>query len=119
MPELSPRKINRISLLLLALGFGSALIIYRAAEPTVFDPLLGDPMADKKFIHELQVFGGKTNVLAVEFIQWFESLWHGERLAGTVAVLTVVVTLGFRFVAARPDLYAPTSVSNETSHPPP
>lgn len=88
------------------IGFGSALVIYLTAQPVTVDPLLGDPLASKKYIRELRVIGGKGNVLAAEFTAWFTSLWYGPTLAGTVAVLTVIVTLAFRFVALRPDLYA-------------
>ena len=114
---MNPRTINRISIVLLVLGLGSALVIYALAKPVAFDPLLGDTLGNKKFVHELRVIGGKGNVVAAEFMQWFGDLWHGPNLAGTVAVLTVVATLAFRFVAARPDLYA--SVSSEHKHPAP
>jgi hypothetical protein len=105
-------KINRITVLLLLIGFGSALVIYLTARPVVLDPLLGDPLTQKKFVHELRVMGGKGNVMAAQFIDWFAGLWHGENLAGTVAVLTIAVTLAFRFVAARPDLYASAPTRN-------
>jgi hypothetical protein len=112
---LKPGKINRISVLLLAIGFASAIVIYLTAKPVFVDPLLGDPLTNKKYVHELRVMGGKSNVAAAEFMAWFEGLWQGQTLAGTVAVLTVVVTLAFRFVALRPELYA--SVSPEESKP--
>ncbi len=97
-------KINRISALLLAAGFAAAIAIYFTAAPEAANPF-GDPWASKRFIHEMRVIGGAANTAAAEFVDWFASLWHGRNLAGTVAVLTVLVTLGFRFVAARPDLY--------------
>ena len=97
-----PPKIQRITVLLLALGFGSALAIYLTAQPVVIDPLLGDPMASKKYLRELRVIGGQGNVVASEFMDWFAGLWHGRSLAGTVAVITVVVVLIFRFVASHP-----------------
>ncbi len=96
------RQINRISLGLLLTGFLSALIIHVVVEPPVKDPLLGDPLESKRFRRELKVLGGQANVLSAEFQDWFASLWQGERLAGTVAVLTVLTTLGFRFIATHP-----------------
>lgn len=103
--------------MLLVIGFGSALAIYATARPVTLDPLLGDPLTNKKYVHELRVIGGKGNVMAAEFIDGFAGLWRGPSLAGTVAVLTVAATLAFRFVAARPDLYAPASPPHP--HPPP
>lgn len=101
------QKINRITLLLLVLGLGSALVIYLTAAPVVVDPLLGDPLANKKYLREMRVIGGQGNVLAAEFNDWFAGLWHGRELAGTVAVLTVAATLTFRFVATHPDSIRP------------
>jgi hypothetical protein len=98
----SPRKINRISLGLLLLGLGGAGVIYIFAEPPVADTLMADPRADRKYKRELAMYGGKANVVSVEFMDWFGGLWQGRNLAGTVAVITVVATLGFRFVAAPP-----------------
>ncbi len=103
---MNPAKINKISVALLALGLGGALAIYLTAQPDVLDPLLGNPLGTKKYVHELRELGGRGNVLSAEFIDWFSGLWHGPRLGETVAVLTVLATLAFRFVAARPDLYA-------------
>lgn len=105
---MNPGKINKITALLLLIGFGGALVIYLTAPPVTVDPLLGNPLSSRKYVHELRVLGGKGNVFAAQFIDWFTGLWHGQRLAGTVAVLTVIVTLAFRFVAARPDLYGST-----------
>lgn len=106
---MNPRKANQITGLLLLLGFGSALVIYLTAKPLPPDPF-GDLLANKKYIHELGVMGGKANVLSAEFMDWFGGLWHGEALAGTVAVLTVMVTLIFRFLALLPG-HVPTAPS--------
>lgn len=114
---MSRRKINQISVLLLLLGFGSALVIYLTARPMAVDPLLGDPLANKKYLHELRVMGGKANELADEFQDWFAGLWHGEQLARTVAVLTVGVTLAFRFVAQHPAPDTPAPAARKA--PPP
>ena len=96
------RKTNQITLGLLVVGLGAALALYLTATPEVVDPLLGDPMTTKKYLRELRVIGGQGNVLAAEFQDWFAGLWHGRALAGTVAVLTAVATLAFRFVATHP-----------------
>jgi hypothetical protein len=111
--DLKASKIKWISVSLLGIGFGSALAIYLIARPDSDDPLLGDPLMTKRYVHDLGVIGGKSNVMIAEFIDWFESLWHGQTLAGTVAVLTVFATLVFRFVALRPHLFAPAADLNK------
>ena len=95
------KKINRITGLLLLIGLGSALVIYLTAKPEPPDPF-GNLLANKKYLHELRVMGGKANVVTAEFMNWFGGLWHGESLAGTIAVLTVGVTLVYRFFALHP-----------------
>jgi hypothetical protein len=99
---MTPQKIQRLTVVLLALGFGGALAIYLTAQPVVVDPLLGDPMSSKRYLRELRVIGGQGNVVASEFMDWFAGLWHGRALAGTVVALTVGVVLIFRFVASHP-----------------
>jgi hypothetical protein len=99
---MSPRKINAISLGLLLVGLGGAAAIYALAEPPEDDPLLADLHSNRKYKRELAVYGGRANVASAEFIDWFGGLWQGRNLAGTVAVITVVATLGFRFVATPP-----------------
>ena len=110
------QKTNRITGVLLLLGLGSALVIYLTAAPVVVDPLLGEPLSNKKYLRELRVIGGQGNVLAAEFDDWFGGLWRGRELAGTVAVLTVGLTLAFRFVATHPD--SAPAASDENIPPP-
>lgn len=113
---MTPRRTNRITLGILALGLGSALLIFLTAAPEVVDPLLNDPLANKKYQREMRVIGGVGNVLAADFNDWFASLWHGRKLAGTVAVLTVGTVLIFRFVATHPD-YAHAATPPEPGPP--
>ncbi len=107
---MSPRRINQATAGLLLLGFDSALAIYLRAGPAVTDPF-GNRLMSKKYLHDLRLMGGKTNVVLAEFQAWLAERWEGENLAVTVAVLTVVFVLAFRFVAARPDLFNPDSPS--------
>ncbi len=96
------QKINRISAGLLLVGLGSAVLIYAFAPvETSDDPWRTDPLNQRRYTRQMQVIGGKANLLSADFIDWFAGLWHGRNLAGTVAVLTVVATGGYRFVAFR------------------
>ena len=115
---MSPRQVNQISLVLLLAGFGAALALALTAVPPDEDPLLGDPRGNKKYVRELQVIGGKANVLAADFREWFAGLWVGPALAKTVAVLTVIATLAFRFGALPPPV-AVVPPPEEKRQPPP
>jgi hypothetical protein len=74
------------------LGIGTAIFLSVPAPPTPQSPLEYDPFASKKYLRELELYGGKINILAVEFRQWFESLWRGHRLSYTIALLTVMLS---------------------------
>lgn len=93
------------SLILLA-GFGSAVVIYATAA-TAPDRLLEfSADSSKKYLRDLQLYGGTANVLAVELTDWFKGLWHGRSLAFTVAAITVVGCLGYLFFAVLLPRYA-------------
>lgn len=95
-------KVNRISVALLVAGLLAGLLVYLLAAPVEIDPLLGEPLANKKYRRELRVMGGRANVAAAEFQDWFGSLWQGPALGGTIAVVTVAGVLIFRFLALLP-----------------
>src|ERR1700693_1976883 len=84
---------------ILVLGFVAAVVIYLTAQPPPGNPLGYDPLDTKKYLHDLEVYGGKANVLAAEFSEWFDGLWHGKQLAFTVAVITVIAACAFKFFA--------------------
>jgi hypothetical protein len=58
-------------------------------------------MDTKKYLRDLELFGGKGNVLATEFTLWWQGLWQGRNLAFTVAWLTVCLALIFWLLATR------------------
>jgi len=94
-----------IPTVILFFGFGAALAIYLTAANKAEDiagyeteggylyPIA--PEDSKTYMRNLELFGGKTNVLAREFIQWFSALWHGKSLAFTVAFITILISVGF------------------------
>ena len=94
---------------ILVLGFAAAVVIYLTAQPPPANPLGYDPLDTKRYLHDLEVYGGKANVLAAEFRDWFDSLWHGRRLAFTVAALALIAAFAFKFFATPlpPDPDAP------------
>jgi hypothetical protein len=92
-------RVRRLTAAILAVGLGSAAAIFAMAPAPAANPLGYEPTDTKKYLRELEVFGGRSNVLATEFSEWFGGLWRGRRLAGTVACLTVALAGGFWFVA--------------------
>jgi hypothetical protein len=99
--ELRLRRIRQLSASLLAMGLGIATVIYLLATPKGSNPLGYEPEDTKKYLRDLELYGGKVNVLATEFMRVWEALWHGRNLAYTVAVLSVVLALGFWLLATR------------------
>ena len=92
-------RIRAVTRAILVLGFAAAVVIYLTAQPPPANPLGYDPLDTKRYLHDLEVYGGKANVLAAEFRDWFDSLWHGKRLAFTVAALSVIAAFAFKFFA--------------------
>ncbi len=91
------RRLRRVTRTILAVGFGASLVAWIVARARPENPLGYDPLDNKKYIHDLQVYGGTANVLAAEFREWFAGLWYGRNLAYTIAALTVLVVLVVRF----------------------
>ena len=90
-----------IAVAMLLTGLGIALAIYLTAAPDAANPLGYDPADTKQYLRELELYGGKANVIASAGLEWFERLWHGRRLAYTVGCLTVLLLLVF-WVASIP-----------------
>ena len=91
--------LRTISAAILILGLGAAIVIFAAAGPAPQNPLGYEPEDSKQYLRQLELYGGKANVLAVELRQWFDGLWHGKTLAFTVAFLAALLAAGFRLAA--------------------
>ena len=97
------------SLALLLLGLFAAAVIYVTAEDDSsgmigYEVVNGvaypvAPADSKAYQRDLERFGGKANVLAVEFTRWFESLWQGRRLAFSVGFLGIIASLALYLFA--------------------
>jgi hypothetical protein len=100
------RRLRVVSRAILAVGFGAAIAVFVLAGARPEDPL-ADQHSSKKYLHDLEVYGGKANVLASEFREWFAGLWYGRNLAFTIAALTLLTAWVYRFFAT------PLPVSSE------
>jgi len=90
-------RIRVVTRAILFAGFASAAVIYAVnARPGAGDYELE---RSKLYRHDLEVYGGRANVLADDFREWWSGLWHGRDLAYTVGALTVLAAIAYRFVA--------------------
>lgn len=94
MPLPTRRTCTIAAALSLLAGLGSALAIYLAATDEPDAGMVDEYLRSKRYHHERLVYGGQLTVLADDLGRWFASLWHGKRLAGTVAGIGVAGSLG-------------------------
>jgi len=96
--------LNLISAIILLVGLGSAALIYRTAENNSYGVLGYEveggsvypimPEDSKKYLRDLELYGGKGNVIMDELRRGFVGLWHGKSLAFTVACMTILISFG-------------------------
>ena len=111
--------LNLISAIILVVGLSSAMLIYRAAENhpkgvlryeeeggSVYPIMPGE---SKKYLRDMELYGGKANVIADEFRHWVVGLWHGKSLAYTVACIAIVIS----FVVFYAANYLPSSLKSD------
>ena len=90
-----------VSFLILLAGLGSSIAIYLTAGPSADMNMVNEFEVSKRYAHDLELYGGKANVIADKFSHWFDGLWHGQSLAFTVAVLTITASAGYFLIARR------------------
>lgn len=105
----SKSRLYLIAVIILLTGLGGAAVIYFTAADNSND-VLGYEMAggnvypvtpedSKVYMHNLELYGGKINVLANELTRWFQGLWHGKSLAFTIAFITVITSFCLFLIA--------------------
>lgn len=112
-----------LSALVLLVGLAGAALIYRAAlndsaDETGYQVIggfiyPGPAENSKRYVHDLQLYGGNSAVLADGLMRWFFGLWHGTSLAFTVACIALFLSFAV-FVAANnvpPGLSSPPSAT--------
>ena len=97
-PKQSPNQslLRRIAIGVLVIGLFISAVVYTAAPDADEDDYLDLSVASlgtsKKYQRELERVGGKSFIVITELHEWFDSLWHGKRLAGTLAIITVGIS---------------------------
>jgi hypothetical protein len=100
---------NLIGLTILLCGLGGSILIYRTAGNNLTSDLIYQeeggsvypirPEDSKKYLRDLELYGGKANVLLTEFRLWLVGLWQGKSLAFITAFITVLAASGFFYAA--------------------
>ena len=83
------------SVIILLIGMGSAVLIYMLASDSPESLLNMELESSKMYLHDLELYGGKANILTNEFKRWFIELWVGESLAYTIGCIAIVLSYGF------------------------
>jgi len=101
--------LNLISAIILLVGLGSAILIYRTAQNNSSGVLGYEeeggsvypimPEDSRKYLRDLELYGGKANVLMDEFRRGFAGLWYGKSLAFTVACISIFISFGVFYAA--------------------
>lgn len=96
--EAAAARVRLVGRAIMAIGFTSAVVIY--VVNTLRPGTSGYELEDtKQYLRDMEVYGGKANVLATQFRHWFNGLWHGRSLALTVAFISMVLALAWNFLA--------------------
>jgi hypothetical protein len=108
LPDLQTR-LKLISVIILLVGLGGAIWIYQRAENVPYGALGYEvvngtiypimPEDSKMYSHNLELYGGKLNVIMDDFRRWFLGLWHGKSLAFIIACTTIIISGGFFYAA--------------------
>jgi hypothetical protein len=111
----SQKRLRISSWIVLTAGLVAAAAVYVFTPPDVADSF-GDPSLSKRYVHDLEVYGGRANVLQDELVRWFDGLWQGRELASTIAYITGFTFLAMRFIANPFRLNTPTtSIRHDSS----
>jgi hypothetical protein len=108
-PSFAKMGLNLLSILILVVGLGSAALVYQRAEDeaggvpgyergeeSVYPDMPGH---SKKYLRDLELYGGKANVLATELRLWVAGLFQGKTLAFTLTCITLLTSFVVFYVA--------------------
>ncbi len=114
--------LNRIGGIILLIGLSGAILIYHTAGNSSVGVLGYEeaggsvypimPEDSKVYLRNMEIYGGKAEVLADELRRGFDGLWHGKPLAFTVAAISVLASVAL-FYFANCLLYDPESDADD------
>jgi len=83
-------RVKNLAAIILTVGLGGAVLIFFTAQAPGAGPL-GDPNDSKRYLREMEMVGGKANILTAQFREWVGGLFQGRSLALTVAILALLL----------------------------
>ena len=96
------RRMRLAAPIVLAVGLGAAALVYALVPADApLDEATAAIRESRQYQLAVERIGGKAAVFAAEFNDWLASLWHGRRLAGTLALLSIALS-GFCYLLGRP-----------------
>jgi hypothetical protein len=91
------RRVRRAGWAILVVGWIAAAAVYLGAGDPPGDGL--DDRAHQREMQQLERLGGQASVQTARLDAWLSSLWQGRRLAGTLAVLSLLAAAGCAWIA--------------------
>jgi hypothetical protein len=110
----NPSLFRLISYVIFSVGILISVVIYLTAGPPMQNPLGYEPLDTKKYLRELELYGGKSNIMATEFREWFVGLWQGKNLSYTIACITVIISIILWFIGSRKESEPDKKLVNPT-----
>jgi hypothetical protein len=100
-PYVNPGLFRLISYVIFCVGLLISVVIYVIARPPMEHPFGFNPLNTKIYLRQLELLGGKGNIMAAEFMEWFVGLWQGKNLSYTIACITVIISMILWFMGSR------------------
>ena len=97
----NPNRFRLMSYIIFIVGIFISAVIYVTAGPPMEHPFGYNPLSTKVFLRQLELFGGKGNIMAAEFREWFVGLWQGKNLSFTIAAITVIISMILWYIGYR------------------
>jgi hypothetical protein len=97
----NPGLFRLISYVIFSVGILISAVIYVTALPPMENPFGYNPLNTKVYLRELELYGGKGNIMAAEFMEWFVGLWQGKNLSYTIACITIIISIILWFIGSR------------------
>lgn len=97
--SLSQSRLIRSGIAILAAGLSLSLYVFLSRTDEA-EPML-ELQSSKKFVREVELYGGKANLVAIELTEAIASVWHGRSLAYVIAVVSLGAAAGCLYAASR------------------
>jgi hypothetical protein len=94
-------------ILVVGLTLGALIYVFASRDRDL--ELAAEIAGGRMYQHNLELMGGKLGVVLADLNDWFASLWHGRRLAYTVAFISIATAAGCFWVARMMSFEPPAS----------